>query len=617
MAKDYDYLKGLDPKHNAFHLGHNHFTTMHFGYLYPIAWFECVPGDYYDLDIQALIRCQPLIAPIMNNITCEVDVFFVPTRLLWDDFERFITTVDDRTIPPSEYQGDQPVWCNNNNDDSIPIVIPEPTFYDHLKSLLKSQGITKPSEEDINNAWKQYKVYHNLDEVPIDKYAPSLWNVLGFSPSFPSGVDQKFDNSVLPLDWLRRMFYFIYNEWYRDENLQRPIDFKATTGPDSTLALCLRSAWHKDYFTASFYDRQKGVPPALPVTGLGNVIFNKSLDSGTSSNHLPGPDMVYDSAADNGQHLRAGMPSTSTWNPLGVDLGAFPAGTTSRDVAMYYSKSRGDAFVDWLTNNNKLDTSQLISFNVSDARDMFAIQRFYEALMRGGSRYIEFLQYQFGVSPTDARLSIPERIGGMAFNIQISEVLQNSASPTADQEGTPQGTQAGHGFGFTDRGGIGTYHAVEFGYIMFIARIRPPAVYSQRMPREMMRKSLLEQFSPYFVNLSYQAIMLGELYATGNSSNVNGDFKIFGYQGRYDEMREKMTYVTGDYFDKLAFYLNFRKFDTAPALNSDFIACVPDEDIFAVVDEPPFLANFYFPVKALRPIPLVSEPGLVDHVYGA
>ncbi len=569
--KSYDLINANNPKLNAFDLSHNHIMTLDFGKIYPVAWYECVPGDVYDLDFQALVRVQPMLAPIMNNISCELDAYFVPTRLLYKDWVKFITTVDDDTIPPETFEGSPPVWAQSDSDLSV---------------------------------------------ADIDTSSMSLWDCFGlsrkFSPTAPA--------EARPVDFLRRAYYFIYNEWYRDENLQQPVDFFN----DKTQELKYRS-WRKDYFTSAFYDRQKGISPSIPISGTGSVNFNlpygtvSPFDVATSTySTAPGPNVENVSwaakqAGSNVGVFTAGTLGTVSYN-ISNNSGFVTLDGTHRlpliagkdDTAGYMSHFQG-----WLNDNNSFDLGNVGTFNVSDMRDMFAIQRFLEGLMRGGSRYIEFLQFQFGVSPSDARLQIPERIGGSSFNVQISEVLQTGETTAT----SPQGNMSGHGLSVT-QSSLGNYKCEEFGYIIVVATIMPPAIYKDRVPRELYRKTLLEQFSPYFVNLSYQAIYERELYALGNTDNVNGDSKIFGYQGRYDEMREKLSYLSGDFYDKLSYYLNARSFANAPALNDDFLKCIPNQDIFAVTDEPPFLCNFYWNTKALRPMPIISEPGLIDHVYG-
>ncbi len=596
MARSF-VVEGNKPSLNAFNLSHNHFTTMNFGLVYPVAWFECVPGDVYDLSYQALFRALPLVSPILNNLTVSLDVYFVPTRLVSDLFTKFITTVDDSVFPPVGFDGTQPTWMQD--DDGV-------TFSDPPKNLDYSNG--------------------------------SIWRCLGFNSLLEgTKVLNNTTTNFMPLDYLRRCYWFIYNEWYRDENLQPLVNFKSpskdTSGVDQQRLF--NRAWRKDYFTAAFTSQQKGISPSVPLTGTGFTAFSLTDDIRDDGDYLR-PRFAVGAGLADGNYSNLFISKDSNpafYTSYGTGLGPVDrlAGTIQGgfDTTFQYRPVRTtdgsslplvagthigqgidvsiNSFSNWLSKNNNIDFSNVGTFNVSDLRDMTAIQNFFEDLMRMGSRYIEFLQGMYGVSPTDARLSIPERVGGSRFNLDITAVLQ-----TSETTGTsPQAHQSGSINGLTE-GLLGKYKVEEFGYILILADIQPPSVYCQRMPREMMRKSLLEQFSPYFVNLSYQAVHEGELYFTAGSD----DNEIFGYQGRYDEMREKMSYASGNVLDTQASYLMLREFETPPTYNSEFIMCRPSNDVFAVTDEDPFIVNFYFDVRALRPLPTISNPGLLDHVYG-
>ena len=562
MARSF-VVEGNKPSLNAFNLSHNHFTTMDFGFVYPVAWFECVPGDVYDLSYQALFRALPLVSPILNNLTVSLDVYFVPTRLVSDSFTKFITTIDDSVFPPTSYDGTQPTWMQD--DDGV-------TFSDPPKKLDYSNG--------------------------------SIWRCLGFNSLLKGDkVLNKTTTKFMPLDYLRRCYWFIYNEWYRDENLQPLVNFKNPSKDTSGVnqQRLFNRAWRKDYFTAAFTSQQKGVAPSVPLTGSGNAAFDLNFNS----NHVDAlqGQLIFTNASGAIQYPLGyfGTGGSGDISYFGSPLGERPYTTTPlyREAEMSSSASSTNSisllregglhlplvapqhlldtyssdFSNWLTAHNSIDMSNVGTFNVSDLRDMTAIQNFFEDLMRMGSRYIEVLQGMYGVSPTDARLSIPERIGGSRFNLDITAVLQ-----TSETTGTsPQAHQTGSVNGLTE-GLLGKYKVEEFGYILILADIQPPSVYCQRMPREMMRKSLLEQFNPYFVNLSYQAVREGELYFTAGSD----DNEIFGYQGRYDEMREKMSYASGNIIDTQASYLMLREFETPPAYNSEFIMCRPSNDVFAV-----------------------------------
>lgn len=486
-----------------------------------------------------------MLAPIMNNLTVDLHAFFVPTRLLWNKWEDFITTIEQDSIPPKNFEGTPPVWTEKE-DGSV---------------------------------------------VDINTDAHSLWDMFGFSRIY----DTKTPKERRPVDFLRRAYISIWNNWFRDENLQEPIDFK-----NSDLQTILPIAWRKDYLTAGFTSRQKGTASSIPLTGTGSAKWSApytqaldrfNLSFGVSIPNNPASEIF--AALNGGQYQIIPRNKEFETQALGFNT------TLNRD-----------SFLDYL-NSNSFDLSSVGTFTVNDLRDMFQIQKFMELLMRAGSRYIEFLQSQWGVSPSDARLQIPERIGGSSFNIQISEVISTAATELANQKVNPQGNQTGHGLSVAS-GHCGNYKCEEFGYIMILANIQPPAVYVDRMPRSMFRKSLLEQVNPHFVNLGYQSVLKREVFADGKPE----DEDIFNYQGRYDELREELSYISGDFYNILDFYLNFRKFKNRPAYNREFIEVKEDNHIFQIQDEPPFLCNFFFNHRVLRPLPLFNEPGLIDHVYG-
>lgn len=547
---DYSITGDIKPKLNAFNLSHNHFTTIRQGYLYPIGWFECVPSDIFDLNIQSLIRVQPLVAPILNNLTCDIHAFFVPTRLLWDKWEDFITTIDQKSIPPKSFEGLPPVWCENEN-------VADWTLPEIELSENRAQG--------------------QNDE-------PKLWDYFGLSRIFKANAQKEFR----PVDFLRRAYYFIWNEWFRDENLQEKIDFRYTDNggqgnQTSSNQNVLRRAWRKDYFTAGFLSRTKGTAPSLNTSG--QLTFEESPF------YIP----------------------IINQSPAGASELRFVSSVNDKLYSTQGGSPQNPARLELTPKTTTTNVSIQTGISVDDLRDLFAVQRFLTRLMMSGSRYIEFLQSQFGVSPSDARLQIPERIGGTSFNINISEVIQTSNTV----QDSPQGNQTGHGLSVSS-GSLGNYKCEEFGFIIILANIQPPAVYTDRMPRELFRKTLLEQYNPHFVNLSFQGVTMREIYAKGTEE----DDKIFNFSGRYDEMREKTSYVTGQLYDagdgsfSLPGYIQYRSFADSPAFNDAFIEANPSKTIFSVEEEDPFICNFYLDVKALRPLPLISEPSLIDHVYG-
>uniref|UniRef100_UPI004055A905 major capsid protein n=1 Tax=Candidatus Electrothrix sp. TaxID=2170559 RepID=UPI004055A905 len=283
----------------------------------------------------------------------------------------------------------------------------------------------------------------------------------------------------------------------------------------------------------------------------------------------------------------------------------------STDLADYKYHTNGTP--DSMTNakaffdNNSVDLSSATTFDIADLRLAFQIQRWLERNARAGARYTEFLKSHFNVSPRDERLQRPEYIGGSKQIISISEVLQTSETTT-----TPQGTMAGHGLSVSGKY-IGKYRAEEFGLIMGIMSIMPRSAYSQGIDRQWLRKTKYDFPFPEFTNLSEQGIEQAEIFATGVESENQ---TLFGYIGRYDECRVKRNMLAGQMrpdgtYD---FWTLGRDFASAPLLNQSFIECIPSKRVFAVQDEDVCIVQVANLIKAVRPLPLVAEPGLIDHV---
>ena len=479
---------GLHPRRSVFDLSYEKKLTCDMAQLIPVMCDEVVPGDVFKIGNQAVVRFQPLVAPILHEINMYVHYFFVPYRILWDDWEDFISGGAD-----GQFADPIPEW--------------EPT--------LTTEG--------------------------------SLWDFFGF----PVGVDP---DGAYPLDFPRRAYNLVYNEYYRDENLQTEVALTNET--------ILNRAWEKDYFTSSLPWQQRGTAPALPISGHTSAVWPEPPASGTLQN------MVF-------YHGSAIIPgNVQTYTVL---------------------------------NNNTVDLSTASTFDIADLRLAFQIQKWMERNARAGVRYTEFLRAHFGVSPRDERLQRPEYIGGSKAPCIISEVLQTSSTDST----TPQGNLAGHGITVSDAY-CGKYHAQEFGLIIGIMSIMPRSAYSQGIDKQWLRKTKYDFYFPEFANLSEQAILNAEICATGTSSH-NQD--IFGYQGRYDEMRTKNSQIVSGMRTTFDYWHLGRQFNTGspPVLNEDFIKCVPRKDIFAVPSEPGLIVNFANIIKAFRPLPYMAVPGLIDH----
>jgi len=246
------------------------------------------------------------------------------------------------------------------------------------------------------------------------------------------------------------------------------------------------------------------------------------------------------------------------------------------------------------------------TFDIADLRLAFQVQRWMERNARAGVRYTEFLQAHFGVAPRDDRMQRPEYIGGSKSPIIVSEVLQTSGTK---DEPTPQGNMAGHGISVSTNH-CGKFRCQEFGLIMGILSVMPRSAYQQGINRQWLRRTKYDFFFPEFANLSEQVIETAEIYASGvEAENINP----FGYQGRYDEMRIKPNMVVSEMKDTYDYWHLGRIFTSAPTLDDTFITCTPSKRIFAAESEPGLIISHGNLIKAIRPIPLSAEPGLIDH----
>ena len=390
----------------------------------------------------------------------------------------------------------------------------------------------------------------------------SLWDYFGFQ-TIPASSGMVTTPTAAPLVFPKRAYNLVWNEYYRDETLQAEVSLDSN-------ALQFRN-WEKDYFTSSLPWQQRGQAPALPINGTTSAVW-------ASSNFV----------------------QDNTGNPMGF------SNTIVSHVARVNSAqslANAKAFM----NDNVVDLSTATTFNIADLRLAFQIQKFLERNARAGARYTEFLRSHFGVSPRDERLQRPEYIGGSKAPVIISEVLQTGSSDAT----SPQGNMSGHGIAVNSQF-CGKYRASEFGVIIGMLSVMPRSMYQTGHDRQWLRRTKYDFYFPEFANLSEQAILNAEVYCSANDTT---DKSIFGYQGRYDEMRTKRNQVCGQMRDVFDYWHLGRQFTTTPGLNSSFVECnsANTKRIFAVESEPGIILQFANLIKAWRPMPIQSEPGLIDH----
>lgn len=559
-------------KRTKFDRSHVYKTTFDSGRLIPVFVDEVLPGDTTRMSVNYFARLATPIKPIMDNIYLDWFFFFVPNRLVWEHWQNFCFEQEDP-------------------DDSTDFVIP-----------------TIAGNGNSDNA-----------------YIGSLWDYFGLPVNTTGNLS---GISALPF----RGVYLIYNEWFRDENLQKSVKiqkgdtnevlnsarssdqpswvFKSGTDIVPGFACPPRGKRH-DYFTSAFPWTQKGPGVSIGLAGTAAIV-DPSPAAGyilhSSSDQLAAVSAYGgDASSSGGKRIASGSGSVSfnrgsdsNWS----SVGGF-AGNSSDDVQLTAMNASSflpkDSYVD-------LDTSSI--FTINSLRTAFQMQKFYERLARGGSRYTEVLRSFFGVVSPDARLQRPEFLGSFTKMVNVNPIAQTSATDNT----SPQGNLSAYGVTAAKFHGF-TKSFVEHGYVFGFVCARADLTYQQGINKMWLRSTVYDFYWPTFAHLGEQAIELREIYAQGSEA----DTTVFGYQERYAEYRYKPSQITGKFRSSVVngsldkWHLS-QFFKNAPTLNEEFIMENPPiERIIAVPDEPEFLLDIGFRYTTVRPMPMFGTPGLVDH----
>lgn len=536
-------------KRTKFDRSHVYKTTFNSGKLIPVFIDEVLPGDTTRMSINYFARLATPIKPIMDNIYLDWFFFFVPNRLVWEHWQNFCFEQEDP-------------------DDSTDYVIP-----------------TVSATGNSENA-----------------YIGSLWDYFGLPVNTSGNLS---GINALPF----RGVYLIWNEWFRDENLQKSVKIqKGDTNEvlDSTrsseqpswvftsgtsivpgLACPPRGKRH-DYFTSALPWTQKGPGVSIGLAGTAPIQGTATLTMPNGVNLLDRQSGdLYASVV--GTAVRKNSGATSVW---------YESGTGNTSVSGVSSNG-------WFAN---LDESSI--FTINSLRTAFQMQKFYERLARGGSRYTEVLRSFFGVVSPDARLQRPEFLGSFTKMVNVNPIAQTSAT----DDTSPQGNLSAYGVTAAKFHGF-TKSFVEHGYIFGFVCARADLTYQQGINKMWLRSTVYDFYWPTFAHLGEQAIELREIYAQGSEA----DTTVFGYQERYAEYRYKPSQITGKFRSSVTggtldkWHLS-QFFKSAPTLNEEFIVENPPiERIIAVPSEPEFLLDVGFRYTTVRPMPMFGTPGLVDH----
>ncbi|AXL14632.1 major capsid protein [Microviridae sp.] len=521
MTHKFSEVPRAEIPRSSFDRSHGVKTTFDAGKLYPFFCDEALPGDTFNLRTSGFARMATPLYPIMDNLYLDTFYFAVPLRLLWDNFPKMM--------------GEQA-----NPGDSIDYTCP-----------------TVSSDENGHGEG-------------------SIMDYFGV----PTKVPNTITNAFFP-----RAYNLIWNEWFRDQNLQDSVYMPTDDGPDNNGYLLLNRGKRHDYFTSALPWPQKGEAVDLPLGQAAPIT------------HVVGQQpIVMD---------MAGIPITSAGN---VDLISDPAGNmTSQDTQLAEFASSIDP-----NGSMEADLTNATAATINQLRIAFQIQKMYERDARGGTRYTEIIKAHFGVTSPDSRQQRPEYLGGGSNPINITPIAQTTQQ-IAGADGSlgtlgAMGTTSFQGHGFTKSF---TEHSVIIGLI----NVRADLTYQQGLNKMFSREDKLDFFWPALSHIGEQAVLNKEIFAQGDPVQ---DDAVFGYQERFAEYRYKPSTIHGAFRSNAgtpldAWHLS-QDFATLPVLGDTFIQDNPPVDrVIAVQDEPQFIGDFYHKLQCARPMPMYGTPGMIDH----
>jgi len=538
MTHQFSQVPRAEIQRSRFDRSHGFKTTFNAGYLVPFYVDEALPGDTFNCRVTTFARLATPIVPIMDNMFCDLFFFAVPYRLIWDNWQKF----NGEQVDPGD-----------------------PTDF------LCPQMAT-----------------------------PALgWALMGLGDYF--GLPTLIPGLPTVNSFHFRAYNLIWNEWFRDQNLQDSVVVDRDNGPDDPADYnLLRRGRRHDYFTSCLPWPQKGPAVELPLGSTAPVIHvADSTGMQPVWRYIGNPPTVPTVLKDIFSTPAVTSPPGYNGAVAGETTGVYAALSLDPDGTLL------------------ADLSTATAATINSLRQAFQIQRMYERDARGGTRYTEIIRAHFGVVSPDARLQRPEYLGGGSTRIGISPVAQTSSTGTVDvPTSTPQGNLAAIGT-FSHSGDGFTKSFTEHCVLIGMLSVRADLNYQYGINRMWSRQTRFDFFWPALAHLGEQAVLNQEIYAQGTGHETE-NVGVFGYQERFAEYRYKPSVISGQFRSSSPGSLDIwhlaAEYSSLPALNDTFIQDNPPVDrIIAVEDQPQFLLDCYVKLNCARPMPVYGVPGMIDH----
>lgn len=534
-------------------------TTFDSGKLIPFYVDEVLPGDTFNIDTTAIIRMTTPKYPVMDDAFIDFYYFYCPNRILWDNFKQFMGEVESTPwMPTTDYKVPQIIIKGTNN-------LPKP----YEKTILDYMGV-------------------------------------------PTKIKKEFRINALPI----RAYTMIWNEFFRDENVDNAAVLKTTSedveyaaggagGSEEGITLeeilknaykggfCLPVNKFHDYFTSCLPYPQRGPEVTMPMTG--NAPIRLGNPSGEYQNFPGIVEMV--------------LGVTSASNKPGSLTYADATGAPGEKKAMIFTGVENTTSESGTGGWMYADLASVTATTINDLRKAVAVQQYYEALARGGSRYREQVQALWDVTISDKTVQVPEYLGGGRYHVNINQIVQTSGQQTnAD---TPIGETGAMSVTPINESSF-TKSFEEHGFVIGVCCVRHNHSYQQGLERFWSRTDRLDYYVPQFANLGEQPVKKKEIVLTGNTT----DEETFGYQEAWADYRMKPNRVSGRMRSNATGTLDFwhyaDNYSTVPTLSQEWMAEGKEEiaRTLIVQDEPQFFGAIRVANKTVRRMPLYSVPGL-------